>query len=79
MIVNSDCSHEIKRRLLIGRTAMINLDSILKTGDITFPTKVPIVKAMVFSVVMYGRDSWAIRRLSTEELMLLSCGVAEDS
>jgi len=79
MIVNSDCSHEIKRCLLLGRKAMINLDSILKTGDITFPTKVPIVKAMVFSVVMYGRDSWAIRRLSTEELMLLSCGVVEDS
>ena len=79
MIVNSDCSHEIKRCLLLGRKAMINLDSILKTGDITFPTKVPIVKAMVFSVVMYGRDSWAIRRLSTEELMLLNCGVGEDS
>ena len=79
MIVNSDCSHEIKRCLLLGRKAMINLDSILKTGDITFPTKVPIVKAMVFSVVMYGRDSWAIRRLSTEELMFLSCGVVEDS
>ena len=79
MIVNSDCSHEIKRRLLIGRTAMISLDSILKSRDITLPTKVPIVKAMVFSVVMYGRDSWAIRRLSTEELMFLSCGVVEDS
>ena len=79
MIVNSDCSHEIKRCLLLGRKAMINLDGILKTGDITFPTQVPIVKAMVFSVVMYGRDSWAIRRLSTEELMLLSCGVVEDS
>ena len=79
MIVNSDCSHEIKRCLLLGRKAMINLDSILKTGDITFPTKVPIVKAMVFSVVMYRHESWTIRRLSTEELMLLSCGVAEDS
>ena len=79
MIVNSDCSHEIKRRLLIGRTAMISLDSILKSRDITLPTKVPIVKAMVFSVVMYRRESWTIRRLSTEELMLLSCGVVEDS
>ena len=79
MIVNSDCSHEIKRRLLIGRTAMISLDSILKSRDITLPTKVPIVKAMVFSVVMYRHESWTIRRLSTEELMLLSCGVAEDS
>ena len=78
-IVNCDCSHEIKRCLLIGKTAMISLDSILKSRDITLPTKVPIVKAMVFSVVMYGPDSWAIRRLSTEELMLLSCGVVEDS
>ena len=76
---DGDFNDEIKRCLLLGRKAMINLDSILKTGDITFPTKVPIVKAMVFSVVMYGRDSWAIRRLSTEELMLLSCGVVEDS
>ena len=79
MIVNSDCSHEIKRRLLIGRTAMISLDSILKSRDITLPTKVPIVKAMVFSVVMYRHESWTIRRLSTEELMFLSCGVVEDS
>ena len=62
MIVNSDCSHEIKRCLLLGRKAMINLDSILKTGDITFPTKVPIVKAMVFSVVMYGCESWSIKK-----------------
>ena len=58
---------------------MTNLDSILKNRDITFPTKVAIVKATVFSVIMYGRESWTIRRLSTEELMLLSCGVAEDS
>ena len=79
MIVNSDCSHEIKRCLLLGRKAMINLDSILKSRDINFPTKVPIVKAMVFSVVMYGCESWTIRRLRTEELMLLSCGVGEDS
>ena len=79
MIVNSDCSHEIKRCLLLGRKAMINLDNILKSRDITFPTKVPIVKAMAFSVVMYGCESWTIRRLRTEELMLLSCGVGEDS
>ena len=79
MIVNSDCSHEIKRCLLLGRKAMINLDSILKSRDITFPTKVPIVKAMVFSVVMYGCESWTIRRLSTEELMFLSGGVGQDS
>ena len=79
MIVNSDCSHEIERCLLLGRKAMINLDSILKSRDITFPTKVPIVKAMVFSVVMYGCESWTIRRLSTEELMFLSGGVGQDS
>ena len=79
MIVNSDCSHEIKRCLLLGRKAMISLDSIVKSRNITFPTKVPIVKAMVFSVVMYGLESWAVRRLSTEELMLLSCGVGEVS
>ena len=76
---DSDCSHEIKRCLLLGRKAMINLDNILKSRDITFPTKVPIVKAMTFSVVMYGCESWTIRRLRTEELMLLSCGVGEDS
>ena len=79
MIVNSDCSHEIERCLLLGRKAMINLDSILKSRDITFPTKVPIVKAMTFSVVMYQRESWTIRRLRTEGLMFLSCGVGEDS
>ena len=58
---------------------MTNLDSVLKSRDITFPTKVHIVKAMVFPVVLYGCESYTIRRLSTEELMLLSCGVGEDS
>ena len=61
-IVNSDCSHEIKRCLLLGRKAMTNLDRILKSRDITLPTKVPIVKAMVFSVVMYGCESWTIKK-----------------
>ena len=79
MIVNSDCSHDIKRHLLVRRKAMTKLDSILKSRDITFPTEVPIVKAMVFSVVMYGCESWTIRRLSTEELMFLSGGVGQDS
>ena len=74
-----DCSHEIKRRLLLGRKAMINLDSILKSRDITLSTKVCLVKAMVFEIVMYGCDSWTIRKLSTEELMLLNCGAGEDS
>ena len=74
-----DCSHEIKRLLLLGRKAVTNLDSILKSRDITLPTKVHLVKAIVFLVVMYGCESWTIRKLSTEELMLLNCGVGEDS
>ena len=76
---DDDCSHEIKRRLLLGRKAMKNLDSTLKSRDITLPTKFCLVKAMVFPVVMYGCESWTIRKLSTEELMLLNCGVGEDS
>ena len=75
---DGDCSHEIKRRLHLGRKAMINLDSILKSRGITLPTKVHLVKAVVFPVVMYGCESWTIK-LSAEELMLLSCGVGEDS
>ena len=59
---DGDCSHEIKRRLLLGRKAMTNLDSILKRRDITLPTKVHLVKAMVFPVVMYGCQSWTIRK-----------------
>ena len=59
---NSDCSHEIKRHLFIGGKAMINLDSVLKSRDITLPTEVHIVKAVVFSVVMYGRESWIIKK-----------------
>ena len=77
--VDGDCSDEIKRRLLLGRKVMTNLDSIFKSRDITLLTKVRLVKAMVFPVVMYGCESWTIRRLSTEELMLLNCGVGEDS
>ena len=76
---NGECSHEIKRRLLLGSKVMINLDSILKSRDISLPTKVHLVKAMVFPVVMYGCESWTIKKLSTEELMLLNCGVGEDS
>ena len=59
---DGDCSHEIKRRLLLGRKALTNLDSMLKTRDITFPTKVHIVKAMVFPVVMYSCESWTIKK-----------------
>ena len=76
---DGDCSHEIKRRLLLGRKVMTNLYSILKIRDITLPTKVLLVKAMVFPVVMYGCESWTIKKLSAEELMLLNCGVGEDS
>ena len=76
---DGDCSHEIKRRLLLGRKVMTKLDSILKSRDITLPTKVRLVKAMVFPVVMYGCESWTVRKLNTEELMLLNCGVGEDS
>ena len=76
---DGDCSHKIKRCLLLGRKFMTNLDSILKSRDITLPTKVHLVKAMVFPVVMYGSESWTGRKLSTEELMLLNCGVGEDS
>ena len=76
---DGDCSHEIKRRLLLGRKVMTNLDSIFKSRDITLPTKVRLVKAMVFPVVVYGCESWTVRRLSIEELMLLNCGVGEDS
>ena len=64
--------------LLLGRKAMTNLESILESGDISLPTKVHLVKAMVFPVVMYGCESWTIK-LSAEELMLLNCGVGEDS
>ena len=60
--VDGDCSHEIKRHLLLGRKAMTNIDSILKSRDITLPTKVHIVKAMVFPVVMYGCESWTIQK-----------------
>ena len=69
----------IKRRLLLGRKVMTNLDSIFKSRDITLPTKVRLLKAMVFPVVTYGCESWTVKKLSAEELMLLNCGVGEDS
>ena len=75
---DGDCSHEIKRRLLLGRKVMTNLDSILKSRDITLPTKIHLVKAMVFPVVMYGCESWTTK-LSVEKLMVLNCGVGGDS
>ena len=75
---DDDCSHEIKRCLLLGRKVM-TIDSILKSRDITLPTKVHLIKAMVFPVVIYGCENWTIRKLSAEELMLLNSGIGEDS
>ena len=75
---DDDCSHEIKRHLLLERKVMTNLDSILKSRDITLSTKVRLVKAMVYPVVIYGCESWTIRKAS-KELMLLNCDVGEDS
>ena len=76
---DSDCSHEIKRRLLLGRKALTKLDSIFQSRDITLPTKVHIVKALVFPVVMYGCESWIIKKADPEELVLSNCGAGEDS
>ena len=76
---DGDCSHEIKRHLLLERKVMTNLDSILKSRDITLPAKIRLVKVMVFPVVMYGCKSWTIKKASTKELMIWNCGVGEDS
>ena len=76
---DGDCIHEIKRHLLPGRKAMTKLDSILVSRSITLPTKVHLVKAMVFPVDMYGCESWTIKKLSLKELMLLNRDVEEDS
>ena len=74
---DGDCSHEIKRHLLLGRKVMTNLESIFKSRDLTLTTKVRLIKAMVFPVVMYACESWTVKK--AEELMLLNCGVGEDS
>ena len=76
---DGDCSHEMKRRLLLGRKAVTNLDSILKSRDITLPTKVHLVKAMVFPVVIYGCEGWTVEKAECQKWMLLNCGVGEDS
>ena len=76
---DGECSHEIKRRLLLVRKVMTNLDSIFKSRDITLPTKVHLVKAMIFPVVMCGCESWTVKKAEGEELMLLNYGVREDS
>ena len=76
---DGDCSHEIKRRLLLGRKVMTNLDSILKSRDITVPTNIRLVKAMVFPIDMYGCESWTIKKAEHQRIDALNCGVGEDS
>ena len=87
---DGDCSHEIKRCLLLGRKVMTNIDSILKSRDMSLPTKVHLIKDMVFPVVMYGCESWTIKKAECQriddfilffflELIILNCGVGEDS
>ena len=76
---DGDCSHEIKRRLLLGRKVMTNLDSIFQSRDITLPVKVHLAKAMVFPVVMYGCERGTIKKAEYQRMTLLNCGVGEDS
>ena len=76
---DGDCSHEIKRCLLHGRKVMTNLDSIFKSRDITLSTKVHLVKAMVFPLVIYGCESWTVKKAERRRMMLLNCVVGEDS
>ena len=77
--VDGDCSHEIKRHLLLARKAMTNLNSILKSRDVTLLTKVHLIKAMVFPVFMYGCESWTIKKIECQRIMPVSCGVGKDS
>ena len=79
IIADGDHSHEIKRRLLLRRKVMTNLDSMLKSRDVILPAKVHLVKAIVFLVVIYRCESWTIRKAEHRELMVLNCGVGEDS
>ena len=76
---DGDCSHEITGHLLLGRKVMTNLDSIFKSRDITLPTKVCLIKAMVFPVVMYGCESWTVKKAESRRIDVLNCGVGEDS
>ena len=76
---DGDCSREIKKRLLLGRKIMTNLDGIFKSRDITLPTKVPLVKAMVFPVVMYGCESWTVKKAECQRIDALYRGIGEDS
>ena len=77
--VDGDCSHEINRRLLLGRKVMTNLDSILKSRDIPLPTKVHLVKDLVFPVVMYGCESWTVKKAEYRRIDAFNCGILEDS
>ena len=76
---DGDFSHEIKRHLLLGRKGITNLDSIFKSRDTTLPTKVCLVKAMVFPVVMYGCEIWTVKKAECQRMMFLNCGIGEDS
>ena len=75
---DGDCSHDIKRCLLLGRKVMTNLDSILKSRDSTLPTKVCLVKAMVFPVLMYGCENWTVKKAECQRIDALNCGVGEN-
>ena len=77
--VDADCSHEIKRHLLLGRKVIINLDSILKSRDITLPAKFRLVKALAFPVVMYRCESWTVKKAECQRIDALNCGVGEAS
>ena len=79
IIVDGDCNHEIKRHLLFGRKAMTNLDSVLKSKGITLLTKIHIVKAVVFPVVIYGCESWTIKKVEHQRIDAFNCGAGEDS
>ena len=77
--VDDDCSHEIKRCLLLGKNPMKNIDSVLKSKDITLPTKVHIVKAMIFPIGMYGCENWTMKKAECQRIMPSNCGTEEDS
>ena len=77
--MDGDCSHEIKRHLLLGTKVMTNLDSIFKSRDITLPTKVHLVKAVVFPLVTYGCESWTVKKAECRRIDIFECGVGEDS
>ena len=79
IMADGDCNHEIKRCLLLGRKGMTKLDNTLKSRDITLPTKFHLVKALFFPVVMYGCESWIIKKVECQRIDALNCGVGEDS